>query len=188
MKRLFAAVRITPDNNFLKIYNGLKQPLRDEHIKWVDPANIHVTLKFFGETPEEKIPDISTMLNAIAGSYKPFTIRLQKVGIFGSSYQPRVVWFGIDDGTSLVAMAKDAIRKAEKIGFESDRQNFVPHLTIGRIKNIRDKKSFQAVVDRYRDSFIQDQPVGEVILFESILRPQGPLYVPLVTCSLRGTA
>jgi 2'-5' RNA ligase len=188
MKRLFAAVRITPGDSFMKVYNGLKQPLRNEHIKWVDPGNIHVTLKFFGETPEEKIPAISAMLDNIAGRYKPFTIRLQKVGIFGSAYQPRVIWFGIENGASLVGMANDTIRKAEETGFESDRQNFVPHLTIGRIKNIRDKKNFQAVVDKYRDSFIQDQPVGEMILFESILRPQGPLYVPLVTCSLRGTA
>ncbi|MFU8845056.1 MAG: 2'-5' RNA ligase family protein, partial [Bacteroidales bacterium] len=65
MKRLFAAIKVMPDEEFMRVFMTLKRDLKNEKIKWVDPENIHITLKFFGETPESKIPLINDVLSAV---------------------------------------------------------------------------------------------------------------------------
>ncbi len=73
MKRLFAAVKIHPSPEFLKTYNSLKTGLKFSRITWVNPENIHITLKFFGETEEKRIPDISRVLKEVAARHNSFT-------------------------------------------------------------------------------------------------------------------
>jgi RNA 2',3'-cyclic 3'-phosphodiesterase len=176
MKRLFAAVKIQPSAKFLKTYNSLKTGLKFAKITWVNPESIHVTLKFFGETMDNRIPDISRVLKEAAGSHEPFVSELVNVGIFGSSYSPKVIWFGIDKAEPLKELGIDVLQAVEKIGWEQDRQNFVPHITIGRIKDIPDKQLFQRIINEYKKTWMQAVSVQEFHLFESILRPDGPVY------------
>ena len=176
MKRLFAAIKVTPQENLINIYNNLKSGLQHEKINWVAEQNIHITLKFFGETPEDKIDDICDVLDEVSGRHKPFELQLQNVGIFGSAYNPRVIWFGIRDGSIIETLAIDVLDSVEDIGFERDRQNFRPHLTVGRIKFIRDKRYFQQAIDKLKTEYLQTVPVNSIYLFESKLRPQGPVY------------
>jgi 2'-5' RNA ligase len=72
----------------------------------------------------------------------------------------------------------------EQIGWERDRQNFVPHLTIARIKHVPDKKLFQQFIDENRNAFIQEVSVAEFHLYESILLREGPVYKVLETYEL----
>ncbi len=176
MKRLFAAIKINHSESFLQTYFGLKTNLRNDKIKWIDIDNIHITLKFFGETSEDRIPEIIDRLAAIAANHSNFTLDIRNIGIFGSSYKPRVIWFGIEENERLIKLAKEVLRGMDDIGFKQDQQNFVPHLTVGRIKYIDDKNRFQQVIDKYKFADIQKQEVSEYILYESILRPQGPEY------------
>ena len=176
MKRLFAAIKINPSEEFLKTNYGLKTNLRNDKIKWVNINNIHITLKFFGETPEDRISEIIDRLTAIAANHSIFTLDIRNIGIFGSSYKPKVIWFGIEENERLIKLAKEVLRGMDDIGFKQDRQNFVPHLTIGRIKFIDDKNQFQQIIDKYKFADIQKQEVSEFILYESILKPQGPEY------------
>jgi 2'-5' RNA ligase len=176
MKRLFAAVKIHPSPEFLKTYNSLKTGLKFARITWVKPESIHVTLKFFGETMESRIPDISKVLREVAGRHQHFTSELVNVGIFGSSYSPKVIWFGIDKSEPLKKLGMDVLQSVEKIGWEQDRQNFVPHLTIGRIKDIPDKHLFQRVIDEHKKTWMQEVHVQEFHLYESILNREGPVY------------
>ncbi|NQT78556.1 MAG: RNA 2',3'-cyclic phosphodiesterase [Bacteroidetes bacterium] len=176
MKRLFAAIKIHPTKVFTAQYLSLKKSLADEKIRWVNPDNIHITLKFFGETAEHHISNIADALRAAADTVPAFTLDLKNTGIFGSSYNPRVIWFGIDAGNELQLLSENVFLELEKIGIEHDRQNFVPHLTIARIKYLKDKKHFQQIIDQHKEGFIQKEEVNEFHLFESILRPQGPLY------------
>ena len=103
-------------------------------------------------------------------------MHINKTGIFGSSYQPRVIWFGIDNNPVLSNLAENTLNNMAAIGFERDRQNFVPHLTIGRIKYVDDKKYFNQIIERYSASDIQKVSVTEIYLYESILRKEGPIY------------
>ncbi|NOX47660.1 MAG: RNA 2',3'-cyclic phosphodiesterase [Chlorobi bacterium] len=184
MKRLFAAIKINPSEGFIQTYYILKTNLRNEKIKWVNIDNIHITLKFFGETPDEIIPDISKKLNAIAALHSNFTLDIRDIGVFGSSYKPRVIWFGIEEDEALLNLSKEVLNEMDKLGFKQDRQNFVPHLTIGRIKFIEDKKRFQQVIDKCESTEIQKQEILGFNLYESILKPQGPEYSIIESFSL----
>ena len=185
MKRLFAAIKINPDEHFLKIYYQLISQLKDESIKWVEPHKLHLTLKFFGETGEDRIDDICSAINEVAGEFKPFSFVLKGVGIFGSSYKPRVIWFGIDDNTLLKLLGNTMLNKLADAGFPNDRQNFVPHLTVGRIKQLRHKSWFQTTINKLKQAYIQEIGVDEILLFESILERNGPRYHVIEKFKLR---
>lgn len=185
MKRLFAAIKIHPAPDFIRIYTEIQNSMRINNIKWVDVNNIHITLKFFGETEESRISEINKALAEVASHNSSFVINLKNSGIFGSSYNPRVVWFGIEKNPALEKLAEEVLEAMDITGFERDRQNFVPHLTVGRIKMINDRKTFQDVIDRYKFADIQDEKVDRFILCESILKPRGPEYRVLNTFMLK---
>lgn len=168
----------------MRIYFNLRKELSYEKINWVNPANVHVTLKFFGDTHTGRIPAINKALTVASIDTEPFSIRLADTGIFGSSYKPRVIWFGIQDGGQIPLLAGRVFTELEKAGWERDRQNFVPHLTVARIKNLVDKKRFQQVIDRYRGTFIQEERVSSFHLYESILHKDGPEYRVIETFDL----
>jgi len=184
MKRLFVAVKIHPSPEFLKTYHSLKSGLKFCHITWVKPENIHVTLKFFGETEERKIPAISGVLKEVAARHQAFTSELVNVGIFGSSYSPKVIWFGIEQAEPLKNLGMDVLKSVESIGWEPDRQNFVPHLTIGRIKDVPDRQLFQRMIDEHKKARMQEFSVREFHLYESILNREGPVYKVLESYKL----
>lgn len=184
MKRLFAAIKVTPEPGFVAILQEIRHNLKYERITWVDPSVIHLTLKFFGETEESKIPVIKESLKTAVAASESTLIRIYKTGIFGSKYDPKVIWFGIDPNEALQKLAGNVLNELESAGWERDRQNFVPHLTIGRIRELKDKALFQEVISNYRDRFIQEQAVREIHLYESILRKEGPLYLKMATFQL----
>lgn len=176
MKRLFAAVKVEPDDRMLDIYDQLRDGLAHEKIKWVEPHNIHLTLKFFGETPEEKTDGICSVLEEVAERHNPFKLSLKDIGIFGSSYNPRVIWFGMQNSREIEHLANDTLDALEEIGWPRDRQNFRPHVTVGRIKFIKDKRFFQQTLGKFKNVDLQTVPVDRFYLIESRLRPQGPVY------------
>ncbi len=176
MKRLFVAVKLMPDENFLKSYVALRHALQLEKISWVKPENFHLTLKFLGKTPEEKIPAILLVLQQAAEQTAVFPLTMAGTGIFGSSYKPRVIWFGVENDTAVRHLGETVLNSLDKVGFPSDRQNFVPHLTIGRINKIEHKKLFQEAIAAHRHDFLQEFTIGKFILYESLLKPSGVVY------------
>ena len=177
MMRLFAAIKIHPSARYVSLFNEITGSLRHERIKWVEPQNMHLTLKFFGETDEKQIPVINQSLAEATQKSKQFTLKIADTGIFGSRYDPRVVWFGIGKQPELENLAQHIFTGLEKCGYQQDSQNFVPHLTIGRIKELKDKQLFQQIIGRYNSVEIQEENVTEITLYESILRRDGPLYI-----------
>ncbi|GAB1404574.1 MAG: RNA 2',3'-cyclic phosphodiesterase [Lentimicrobiaceae bacterium] len=180
-KRLFAAINIQPNETFADLYHNLRQILGIHIIKWVDLSHIHITLKFFGETPETEIPAIIEALQSSVAGIQPFELNIRRTGIFGSKYNPRVIWFGIDPNTMFLKLNEHVNAALEEVGFISDRQNFVPHLTVGRVKEIRDKNHFQEVLAAFKDFNFQQSMVKEFHLFESILQREGPQYQVIET-------
>jgi 2'-5' RNA ligase len=177
VKRLFIAIDAVPDTSFLDIYAKIKSSsTKLDKINWVKSDLMHTTLKFLGETPEEKIPSILEGINVAVSNISSFSLKIGKVGIFGSRYQPRVLWFGIDK-TQIVEQLHNQLQKEmRKLGFKYDFGNFVPHITIARINKIDDKQKFWKVIEAVQTSFIQEIEVREVILYESILDARIPVY------------
>ncbi len=185
MKRLFAAIKIKPKVEFLEIFQGLKQDLKHEKIKWVESYNLHLTLKFFGETDEERIPEIIAALKASVNEHQHFSFDISKIGIFGSSYNPKVVWAGLTETDSLIKLEASVKCSLEGVGYVSDRQNFVPHLTLGRIKNLKDKDLFQDIISNYKEKYFQEVSVKKVYLFESTITKTGPVYTIIEEFNLK---
>lgn len=176
MKRLFIAIKFHPSDTLLEVFRSLKENLREDKIKWVEEHNLHLTLKFFGDTEETMIPAIRKAMNAAAGRSPGFDLELKGTGIFGSRYDPRVIWLGIEPCPGLQSLYENLWEELGKPGYVPDSQNFVPHLTIGRVKSIRNKRFFQEVIQQYKEGLIQRETVRELYLFESILQPAGPIY------------
>jgi len=184
MIRIFAAIKIHPDEALMNIYMGLKNACKYDRINWVDPENIHITLKFFGETEESRIPEINQRLFEIASEYQPFELKLEGAGVFGSFYKPRVLWVGIKENEMLHKLGQEVLDKMDAIGFKKDRQNFIPHLTLGRIKYTDNKQRFFDLVGKYEDEHIKSELVDQFYLLESKLSSSGPEYTVLDTFDL----
>ncbi len=112
-------------------------------------------------------------------------MKLENLGIFGSRYDPRVIWAGLESNKPLTEFAENVLNKLDEEGFERGRQNFVPHITLGRIKHIRDKKNLKSVIDKNSPLIHQEEWVKSFYLFESILKPEGPQYKVVKTFNLQ---
>ena len=176
MKRVFLAIRFS-ENEFLGQYiNTIQSQLRAEKIKWIDSNNIHLTLKFFGPIEESLLKKIKISLENALKSQQTFEISFNKLGIFGSKYQPRVLWMGLQNDEKIINLESIISQELTKIGITTDRQNFVPHLSIARIKHLASKKYFQSVIDRHNDFDSKEILIDRIFLYQSILRPEGPIY------------
>jgi 2'-5' RNA ligase len=150
----------------------------------VDPGNIHITLAFLGDTEVERIKDLGMMLEEVCKGFGQFTFNLVGTGLFKNYRDPRVIWIGIDDAKELLKLNNDVIKGLSRSGFIIENKPFRPHLTIGRVKSINNRDQLQTNMERYHEIKFQTVTVNEIILFESILRPSGPQYIPIQYFSL----
>ena len=112
MKRVFIAVKVDPDGELLRMISSLKAVLAVENIRWVDPANIHITLAFLGDTGEDKIKILAGMLKEICSGFHEFDFILAGTGVFKNYRDPRVIWVGIKSPEKLYALEKKISEKA----------------------------------------------------------------------------
>ena len=178
MKRIFIAIKIEPENNLLRIHSSLKSLLVSEKINWVDPANVHLTLAFLGDTEEDRIKVAAIMLKQKCTGFGEFDFNLSGTGVFKDYRDPRVIWIGINESEKLAELFGRIKTGLEDSGFKTEDRHFRPHITIGRIKSLKNVVALKSAVEKYRDSEIQRVTVQEVILYESILKPTGPVYKP----------
>ncbi len=184
MKRLFIAAKLVPNTNTLSVYNSLRKELSYNKIRWVEPTNFHLTLKFIGETQENRIPYIIDIIKNTIDSYGKIKLDINKIGIFGSSYKPRIIWFGIAENKKIDNLASAIINNLDAAGFLKDNQNFVPHFTIGRITNIIDKEIFNQSIEKQRSVIFQKTEVKNIVLYESILSGKNTRYNEIYRFSL----
>ena len=174
MKRLFIAVKIVPNPEFLYQYEEIISTLKANKMNWIKPDNFHLTLKFLGKVGDDRVGEIVESLEKVR--FDPYRLTIENLGIFGSRYKPRVLWTKLNDNGETVELAEDIVERMHKIGFLRDRQNFVPHLTLARIKNIPDNKYFQNKLQSVKETFFQESEVEGFHLYQSILRPEGVEY------------
>jgi 2'-5' RNA ligase len=184
MKRIFIALKVEPGETFLNLILSLKSGLNSESIKWTNPNNIHITLSFLGDTEEEIIKIISSMLkNKCEGSGR-FELIIKGSGVFKNLSDPRIIWVGIEPSEELIHLNGFIMNGLKELDIRIEDRPFKPHLTIGRIKHLNDKEALKALVEKYQNSEIQKIPVNEVILYESILLQSGPEHKPIVKFNL----
>jgi RNA 2',3'-cyclic 3'-phosphodiesterase len=185
MKRIFIAVKIDPGARLLDMISDLRETLREEKIKWTEPANFHITLAFLGETEEDKIIAVSRMLKDVSKGSGVFGLIIKGAGVFKSFNDPRVLWTTIEPSEKLNGLYDLVIPGLRNIGINLEERAFRPHLTLGRIKRIDDIDKFKTLIMRYAGMELQSQQVSEVVLYESVLFHSGPLYKPLAKYPLK---
>lgn len=173
MRRLFVAVPVLPDLRLTALLAEGAAHFHCDSIRWVKPVQMHLTLKFLGDTPDYRVEEVCHCFGRVVSQHVPFTFRLESLGIFGSSYAPRVIWVGSAADKPLRALGEEILDAAATIGFPRERLPFVPHLTLGRITTIHDKKRLSQWIESHRQSAFGDVPVTGVTLYESILRTTG---------------
>lgn len=179
MKRTFIAVKVDAGDRIREAFEILKSDLRNEAVRWTDINKMHITLAFLGDTSEDTIKEVSLMLKDICSNYKNFGFTLSRLGIFRNINDPRVIWAGIENSEELTILAKQIKNGLDGIGVDIEEKEFRPHLTLGRLKRIQNKKSLEYLLKRYDDYKFQDVYVTEVIFYESILQSSGSIYIPI---------
>jgi len=184
MKRLFIGIRIDGGEALRTMIRKLSNDLISERIRWVKYGNQHITLAFLGDTDENRIDEIVLSLSKATSFFKRFSIGLRGIGVFRSIADPRIIWLGIIDAGDLIDLRNKLVDILTDNGLYNDRGRFMAHVTIGRTRRISDRKLLEMIINKYGDSLMLRQPVNEVILFESILGPGGPVYNELFRAEL----
>ncbi|MEW6002095.1 MAG: RNA 2',3'-cyclic phosphodiesterase [Nitrospirota bacterium] len=162
----------------LKRYNG--------DVKWAEPQNIHITLKFLGKTPDSLVPRISDSLSNIVLSYEPFYIKISDVGVFPSRRHPRVIWVGVKDSEILGKLKMDIEDSMEPLGFEKEDRDFKPHLTLGRARSQSGMANIINELDNFKENDFGSLRVTSIRLMQSELKPTGAFYHCLYEASFGG--
>jgi 2'-5' RNA ligase len=179
MKRTFIAVKIKPDEKLEEAVQDIRAQLKKESLKWVDLNQVHITLSFLGDTSEDSIRDVSGMLTSRCAGFGEVDFSIRGIGIFRSMTDPRVIWAGITESDSLTGLY-DLIRGGlDELGIVTEERPFRPHLTLARVRSLKNQRSLKALIDLYDGVEFQKTRVSEVVYFESILQQTGPLYLPI---------
>lgn len=176
MKRIFIAVKITGNAEFRKLVADLKKELGESSIKWTDPANLHLTLAFLGDTEEKIIPGVSKMLDEKCNRAGTFDFIITGIGVFRNLKDPKVIWAGIEKPEKLNSLQQSIINGLKETGIKTEERPFSPHLTLGRVKHLHNRDVLKVLLLKHHSDEIQDVHVEEIMLFESILHPTGPEY------------
>lgn len=177
--RTFIAIKIVAEKRLADLFSDLKKSLKGEEIRWVDTDNLHLTLRFLGETNREQVSEIINVLESVSENFKPFVIEIKGAGVFKNKMQPRVLFLTVENNQILFQLANEIRNKIKPFGFDDDEKTFNPHLTLGRIKYIENKDAFYALANRFKDVKVQMVTVTEVIFYQSILSSDGPAYKPI---------
>lgn len=178
-KRTFIAINIQPGLKLTGLVNKLKNDFSGEAVKWVDPDNMHLTLRFLGNTTDNQISQISKELELIVKDFPCFDLRIKGLGLFIKNGNPNVLWAGVE----LPEIAGTLVEKIEEIavntGFEKEQKKFKPHLTLCRIKRFSQNEKLKAMVSGEHETLFSEETGKEIIFYESILQPNGPVYRPI---------
>lgn len=186
MIRAFVGVRLDAGvvDKIFAVQSELRRGLQG--VRWVGKENFHFTLKFLGGVEEGRVAEIAGALEGAARALAPFSVAGRGVGVFPDIRRARVLWVGLV-GEGLVSLAEAVEGALEPLGFEREKRDFRPHLTLGRWRDAeRRSELLKKEIERWRDYEFGESRVDEVVLFQSILRPEGALYSPLRVIPLGG--
>jgi 2'-5' RNA ligase len=177
--RIFFAIDLPED---IKIsLEGFISKIKPElpEVRWVDPYNTHLTIRFVGNYQMEEIPRMIDVVKRDMKDLKSNNIFLEGLGAFPNVDRARVLWVGIKDDNKILQNMRLSLDKSlEKLGVGYEGKQFKPHLTLGRVKKgvkvpsnkIRD------IFEEYKTISFKNISVDSLILFRSLLKPDGPEY------------
>jgi 2'-5' RNA ligase len=181
MIRTFIAARIEAN----ALLRGLYQRLAElgDPFRPVPPADLHVTLKFLGNTDKRKLPRITAALERVAERHAPEIVRLAGLGAFPQPRRPSVIWVGMENASLLTAIAGELESELSGLGFPAEQRPFQPHLTVLRVKS-RPPDLLLTMLAESSAADFGTAPIRSIELLQSDLLDKGPRYSVLATAAL----
>lgn len=183
--RAFIAFELPPEITRLAADLQACLQRRGLKLRWVRPGNIHLTLRFLGEIPSEQSAAVAQAMGAAALGGASIQLSAQGMGVFPGLRKPRVLWMGLGGQIDLLAQAAARLEaELAPLGIAREDRPFKAHLTLARIQTPVDVRMLQAALEACGGFAPQAFMAAEMILFQSDLRPQGPIYTPLSKVAL----
>lgn len=179
--RLFCAVELSDEvrQHAAQHIARLRNSLPDVRASWDRPEKLHITLKFFGDVEQARVPDLSLAAERAASSVAPFTLAIAGAGVFPPRGAARVLWLGIRDASSNLTRLHAALEdECAAQGFKREERPFHPHLTIARLR--QPSGAGRLAAHHIALGFeAAEQNVNGIVLLRSELHPTGSRYTPL---------
>jgi RNA 2',3'-cyclic 3'-phosphodiesterase len=166
--------------NLEELLRRLKPTAR---IHWSPPSNLHVTTKFIGEWPEERLGELKDALRGLPDR-APIAVRIRGLGFFPNPHSPRIFWCGIE-APGLDGLAGETDAATAALGIEREKRPYSPHLTLARIKEAGDLQPLRKAVAGLESLEFGDFEAGSFFLYQSTLRPTGSVYTKLAEFPFR---
>jgi 2'-5' RNA ligase len=182
--RLFIAIDIPSDlkEKLSRLIAKLKKC--DLDAKWVNSANIHMTLKFLGEVDKEQLNEVKNIITATSAKFSKLELSINGLGFFPNENSPRVFFVSTDKEEILKNIAEELENRLESLGFAKEGR-FKSHLTLARF---RSKKNIDCLKNEIKDISMEGKiTVEEITLFKSTLNAQGPIYEKILCATLKNS-
>jgi 2'-5' RNA ligase len=157
-------------------------------VKWVPAKNIHLTVKFLGDTEEKLVDKIKAAIDGAAAGCPMIETTIDRIGGFPDLTRPRVIWAGSSQELeSAQKMAREVDHRMHQFGFEKEKRGFNAHLTLGRVREGRSVAALAAYLESFK---LQPIPLklDRLVLFKSTLTPKGAIYERLHEATLGQSA
>ncbi len=187
--RTFIAVDLSPSvlDALGQISAQLQEKLPNTPVRWVDVQKMHLTLKFLGDISRENIGMIEKILHSEGAKRQALEISIGGIGAFPKMRHPRVIWIGVEAPPDLFDLRRGIEDGIARLGYNYDKYEFTPHLTLGRISRKASARDIRKVGDylhQVQIGFIGVTRISAVNLYQSDLNPEGAKYTCLYSAAL----
>lgn len=170
-----------------QVSNQLQSKLPATPVRWVNYEKMHLTLKFLGDISTENISMVEKILTSEAAKRQAMEIGIGGIGAFPKIRHPRVIWIGVEAPSELFDLRRGIEDGVARLGYNYDKYEFTPHLTLGRISrkaSVSDVRKVGNVLHDFQVGFIGVARIDAVHLYRSDLQPDGAIYTRLYTAEL----
>lgn len=159
-------------------------------VRWVAPQNIHLTLKFLGNSKRAQIPLLQDALAQVAARLAPFDLTARGLGCFPNARRPNNIWVGLEGELKAAALLTQQIEaECARLNIARDERGFTPHLTLGRVKREASQSARAAIgeiVKNFPATTFGTIHADAIYLIASDLQPDGPLYTTIARQDVAG--
>ena len=174
--RLFIGLDL-PSDVVRNLENLLERLRPQARIQWSPPANLHITTKFIGELPENRLDELKAALSLLPPR-PPIQVHIRRVGFYPNPHSPRIFWCGVE-APGLPELAADTDRATASLGIECEKREYSPHLTLARIKEKLNLQPLREAIVALPSLDFGGFPAASFYLYQSKLRPTGSIYTKL---------
>lgn len=148
---------------------------------WVEKENLHITLNFLGDVDDTQVPDVCKRIKDAVTDFGSFDVSIRGLGCFPNLQKPRVAWIGVEEGSEeLIELNHRIGTELEKLRFPRERNDYRPHLTLGRLRRGgRFSPVLADAIEAGGQQMTGSMLVDKVVVYSSFLDRAGPTYTPM---------